>query len=102
MTTLVNTDPDRGESNQLAPRSIAAAQLKDTEVTRVVFNAITKSAVTEAMKIRAIWTLLVHAYLARRALIIWWLICPLCCGANYPARVLRAACNRLSAFDRGT
>src|SRR5579859_4423377 len=46
-----------------------AAALKGAAVERVVFNAITRSAVTEAMKHpRAIDMELVEAYLARRAL----------------------------------
>ena len=70
---LLATDPDReGEAiswhleETLRDRK---AIKKDTEVSRVVFNAITKSAVTEAMKNpRQVDTALVEAYLARRAL----------------------------------
>ena len=70
---ILATDPDReGEAiswhleETLRKRR---AIKKDTEVTRVVFNAITKSAVTEAMKKpRDVDAPLVHAYLARRAL----------------------------------
>ncbi|MEX5729622.1 DNA topoisomerase-1 [Rhodovulum iodosum] len=70
---ILATDPDReGEAiswhleEALKKRR---AIKKDTPVSRVVFNAITKSAVTEAMKNpRAIDEPLVHAYLARRAL----------------------------------
>jgi DNA topoisomerase-1 len=70
---ILATDPDReGEAiswhleETLRKRR---AIKKDTEVTRVVFNAITKSAVTEAMKHpRDVDAPLVHAYLARRAL----------------------------------
>ena len=70
---ILATDPDReGEAiswhleETLRKRR---AIKKDTEVTRVVFNAITKSAVTEAMKNpRNVDAPLVHAYLARRAL----------------------------------
>jgi len=72
-TLILATDPDReGEAiswhleETLRKRR---AIKKDTEVTRVVFNAITKSAVTEAMKNpRVVDAPLVHAYLARRAL----------------------------------
>jgi len=72
-TLILATDPDReGEAiswhleETLRKRR---AIKKDTEVTRVVFNAITKSAVTEAMKNpRDVDAPLVHAYLARRAL----------------------------------
>ena len=70
---ILATDPDReGEAiswhleETLRKRR---AIKKDTAVTRVVFNAITKSAVTEAMKNpRDVDAPLVHAYLARRAL----------------------------------
>ena len=70
---ILATDPDReGEAiswhleETLRKRR---AIKKDTEVTRVVFNAITRSAVTEAMKNpRDVDAPLVHAYLARRAL----------------------------------
>ncbi|MBL3594508.1 type I DNA topoisomerase [Rhodovulum sulfidophilum] len=70
---ILATDPDREgeaiswhlEETLRARRAIK----KDTAVSRVVFNAITKSAVTEAMKNpRDIDEPLVHAYLARRAL----------------------------------
>ncbi|MGB0497153.1 MAG: type I DNA topoisomerase [Rubricella sp.] len=72
-TLILATDPDReGEaiswhlSEALAKRR---AIKKDTKVSRVVFNAITKAAVTEAMKNpRTVDMELVHAYLARRAL----------------------------------
>jgi len=70
---ILATDPDReGEAiswhleETLKKRK---AIRKDTDVKRVVFNAITKSAVTEAMKNpRGIDEPLVQAYLARRAL----------------------------------
>ncbi|WP_420566643.1 type I DNA topoisomerase [Thalassovita sp.] len=70
---ILATDPDReGEAiswhleETLRKRR---AIKKDTPVSRVVFNAITKSAVTEAMKNpREIDQPLVDAYLARRAL----------------------------------
>ncbi len=70
---ILATDPDReGEAiswhleETLRKRK---AIKKDTPVSRVVFNAITKSAVTEAMKNpREVDTPLVDAYLARRAL----------------------------------
>ncbi|MCZ7676426.1 MAG: type I DNA topoisomerase [Roseovarius sp.] len=70
---ILATDPDReGEAIswhlEEALRKRRAIG-KDTEVSRVVFNAITKSAVTEAMKApRDIDRDLVEAYLARRAL----------------------------------
>ena len=70
---ILATDPDReGEAiswhleETLRKRK---AIKKDTPVSRVVFNAITKTAVTEAMKNpRHIDAPLVEAYLARRAL----------------------------------
>jgi DNA topoisomerase-1 len=70
---VLATDPDReGEAiswhleETLRKRK---ALKKDTPVSRVVFNAITQSAVTEAMKNpREVDAPLVEAYLARRAL----------------------------------
>ena len=70
---ILATDPDReGEAiswhleEALRKRKVIK---KDTPVSRVVFNAITKTAVTEAMKNpRQIDMPLVEAYLARRAL----------------------------------
>ncbi len=70
---ILATDPDReGEAIswhlEEALRKRRAIK-KDTPVSRVVFNAITKSAVTEAMEHpRDVDTDLVEAYLARRAL----------------------------------
>ncbi|MBT9382690.1 type I DNA topoisomerase [Pseudooceanicola sp. CBS1P-1] len=70
---ILATDPDReGEAIswhlEEALRNRKAIK-KDTPVSRVVFNAITKSAVTEAMKNpRQVDAPLVEAYLARRAL----------------------------------
>ncbi|MCG6904115.1 MAG: type I DNA topoisomerase [Rhodobacter sp.] len=70
---ILATDPDReGEAIswhlEEALRKRKAIR-KDTPVSRVVFNAITKSAVTEAMKNpRQVDQDLVEAYLARRAL----------------------------------
>ncbi|MEO0820602.1 MAG: type I DNA topoisomerase [Pseudomonadota bacterium] len=70
---ILATDPDReGEAiswHLLEALRRRRAVKKDTAVERVVFNAITKSAVTEAMKHpREIDMELVEAYLARRAL----------------------------------
>jgi DNA topoisomerase-1 len=70
---ILATDPDReGEAiswhleEALRKRKILK---KDTPVSRVVFNAITKTAVTEAMqRPRQVDRELVEAYLARRAL----------------------------------
>ncbi|WP_375687191.1 type I DNA topoisomerase [Pseudooceanicola sp. LIPI14-2-Ac024] len=70
---ILATDPDReGEAIswhlEEALRNRKAIK-KDTPVSRVVFNAITKTAVTEAMKNpRQVDAPLVEAYLARRAL----------------------------------
>lgn len=70
---ILATDPDReGEAIswhlEEALRKRRALK-KDTPVSRVVFNAITKSAVTEAMQNpRQVDMELVEAYLARRAL----------------------------------
>ncbi|MBR9653036.1 type I DNA topoisomerase [Thalassovita aquimarina] len=70
---ILATDPDReGEAIswhlEEALRKRRAIK-KDTPVSRVVFNAITKSAVTEAMQNpREVDNDLVEAYLARRAL----------------------------------
>ena len=70
---ILATDPDReGEAiswHLLEALRKRRAVRKGTEVKRVVFNAITKSAVTDAMKNpRQIDMELVEAYLARRAL----------------------------------
>lgn len=66
------TDPDReGEAISWHVRQVLEERraLKGVEVKRVVFNEITKSAVTEAMRNpREIHQELVDAYLARRAL----------------------------------
>ncbi|MBI1211035.1 MAG: type I DNA topoisomerase [Alphaproteobacteria bacterium] len=69
---ILATDPDR-EGEAISWHLIEVLKknkaLKDIPVERVVFNAITKSAVLEAMaKPRSIDSELVDAYLARRAL----------------------------------
>ncbi|HEY7851856.1 MAG TPA: type I DNA topoisomerase, partial [Caulobacteraceae bacterium] len=69
---ILATDPDR-EGEAISWHVLEDLQrrraLKDVKVERVVFNAITRTAVTEAMKQpRAIDMELVNAYLARRAL----------------------------------
>ncbi len=69
---ILATDPDR-EGEAISWHVLEVLQkkgaLKDVDVKRVVFNAITKSAVLDAMaKPRAIDMELVEAYLARRAL----------------------------------
>jgi len=69
---ILATDPDReGEAISWHVLEVLKEKkaLKSQPVERVVFNAITKQAVTEAMKNpRAIDSALVDAYLARRAL----------------------------------
>src|SRR5687767_6428671 len=69
---ILATDPDReGEAISWHVLEVLKEKraLKDHKIERVVFNAITKQAVTEAMKNpRAIDSALVDAYLARRAL----------------------------------
>ena len=69
---ILATDPDR-EGEAISWHVLDVLQqkrvVKDKPVERVVFNAITRSAVTEAMKApRQIDMELVEAYLARRAL----------------------------------
>jgi DNA topoisomerase-1 len=71
-TLILATDPDR-EGEAISWHVLEALNekhaLKGQAVQRVVFNAITKQSVTEAMKHpRAIDSALVDAYLARRAL----------------------------------
>ncbi|MFL4999068.1 MAG: type I DNA topoisomerase [Xanthobacteraceae bacterium] len=69
---ILATDPDReGEAISWHVLEVLKEKraLKEQDVERVVFNAITKQAVTEAMKHpRSIDAALVDAYLARRAL----------------------------------
>jgi len=71
-TLILATDPDR-EGEAISWHVLEVLQkkraLKDMTIQRVVFNAITKTAVTEAMaNPRALDMELVEAYLARRAL----------------------------------
>ena len=69
---ILATDPDReGEAISWHVLEVLKEKraLKDQEIERVVFNAITKQAVTDAMKHpRKIDGALVDAYMARRAL----------------------------------
>jgi DNA topoisomerase-1 len=70
-TLILATDPDReGEAiSWHLQEALASSIKKGKKVSRVTFNAITKEAVTQAMKNpREIDTPLVEAYLARRAL----------------------------------
>ena len=96
---ILATDPDR-EGEAISWHVLEVLQkkraVKGAEVQRVVFNAITKSAVTEAMRNpRQIDMELVDAYLARRALDYWWASpCRRCCGASCRARGRPGRCNR--------
>ncbi|AOZ70879.1 DNA topoisomerase I [Rhodobacter xanthinilyticus] len=67
---ILATDPDReGEAISWHLEQALEKKLKGKKVSRVTFNAITKSAITEAMKHpRKVDGPLVEAYLARRAL----------------------------------
>ena len=68
---ILATDPDReGEAiSWHLKEALARSIKKDTKVSRVTLNAITKAAVTEAMAApREVDAALVDAYLARRAL----------------------------------
>src|SRR5438874_2677419 len=69
---ILATDPDReGEAISWHVLEVMKEKraLKDQKIERVVFNAITKQAVTDAMKVpRQIDGALVDAYMARRAL----------------------------------
>jgi DNA topoisomerase-1 len=70
-TLILATDPDReGEAiSWHLQQALASSLKKGKTVSRVTFNAITKQAVTEAMKHpRQVDAALVDAYLARRAL----------------------------------
>jgi DNA topoisomerase-1 len=71
-TVILATDPDReGEAISWHVLEVLRGKkvLKDKAIQRVVFNAITKSAILEAMRHpREIDAALVDAYLARRAL----------------------------------
>lgn len=67
---ILATDPDReGEAISWHLQEALEKKLKGKKVSRVTFNAITKNAITEAMKHpREVDQALVEAYLARRAL----------------------------------
>ncbi|KEO54032.1 type I DNA topoisomerase [Thioclava pacifica] len=69
-TLILATDPDReGEAISWHLQEALEKKLKGKNVSRVTFNAITKSAILEAMKHpREVDAPLVEAYLARRAL----------------------------------
>jgi 5S rRNA maturation endonuclease (ribonuclease M5) len=98
---ILATDPDReGEAIswhlEEALRKRKAIK-KDTTVSRVTFNAITKAAVTEAMKnprdvdMTAWWR---PIWRAARWITSWASTSRRCCGASCPVRGRRGACNR--------
>lgn len=112
---ILATDPDReGEAiswHVLDVLREKKALKKDTLVRRVVFNAITKDAVTEAMKKpREIDVPLVDAYLARRALdyLVGFTLSPILWrklpGSRSAGRVqsvaLRLVCEREEEIER--
>jgi DNA topoisomerase-1 len=111
---ILATDPDReGEAISWHVLEILKNKkaLKDVAVERVVFNAVTKQAVMEAMgQPRAIDTPLVEAYLARRALdyLVGFTLSPVLWrklpGARSAGRVqsvaLRLVCTREAEIER--
>ena len=111
---ILATDPDReGEAISWHVLEILRQKraLKDKPVSRVVFNAITKQSVTEAMKNpRGIDAPLVEAYLARRALdyLVGFTLSPVLWrklpGARSAGRVqsvaLRLVCDREAEIER--
>src|SRR5580700_739636 len=111
---ILATDPDReGEAISWHVLEVLKARklLKDVDVERVVFNAITKTAVTEAMRNpRRIDQALVDAYLARRALdyLVGFTLSPVLWrklpGARSAGRVqsvaLRLVCDRELEIER--
>ncbi|MBZ8132619.1 type I DNA topoisomerase [Afifella sp. IM 167] len=111
---LLATDPDReGEAISWHVLEVLRSKkgLKDKPVARVVFNAITKSAVQEAMaNPRLIDEALVEAYLARRALdyLVGFSLSPVLWrklpGARSAGRVqsvaLRLVCDREGEIER--
>jgi DNA topoisomerase I len=111
---ILATDPDReGEAISWHVLEVLKEKraLKDQKIERVVFNAITKQAVTEAMKHpRAIDGALVDAYLARRALdyLVGFTLSPVLWrklpGARSAGRVqsvaLRLVCDRELEIER--
>ncbi|MCI5075819.1 type I DNA topoisomerase [Oricola sp.] len=111
---ILATDPDReGEAISWHVLEVLNKKkvIKDKPVRRVVFNAITKKAVTEAMaQPRDIDTPLVDAYLARRALdyLVGFTLSPVLWrklpGARSAGRVqsvaLRLVCDRESEIER--
>ncbi len=111
---ILATDPDReGEAISWHVLEVLKQKkaLKDKPVSRVVFNAITKQSVLDAMKQpRAIDAPLVEAYLARRALdyLVGFTLSPVLWrklpGARSAGRVqsvaLRLVCDREAEIER--
>ncbi len=111
---ILATDPDReGEAISWHVLEVLRQKrvLKDKKVSRVVFNAITKQAVTEAMAHpREVDGALVDAYLARRALdyLVGFTLSPVLWrklpGARSAGRVqsvaLRLICDREAEIER--
>jgi len=111
---ILATDPDReGEAISWHVLEVLKQKrvLKDKAVSRVVFNAITKQSVTEAMqKPRSIDVPLVDAYLARRALdyLVGFTLSPVLWrklpGSRSAGRVqsvaLRLVCDREAEIER--
>ena len=111
---ILATDPDReGEAISWHVLDVLKQKkaLKHQKVSRVVFNAITKAAVTEAMQHpREIDAPLVDAYLARRALdyLVGFTLSPILWrklpGSRSAGRVqsvaLRLVCDRESEIER--
>jgi len=111
---ILATDPDReGEAISWHVLQVLNAKnaLRDKRVERVVFNAVTRQAVQEAMsKPRAIDEPLVDAYLARRALdyLVGFTLSPVLWrklpGARSAGRVqsvaLRLVCDREAEIER--
>ena len=111
---ILATDPDReGEAISWHVLEVLRQKkaIKDKPVSRVVFNAITKQAVTEAMRNpRQIDAPLVDAYLARRALdyLVGFTLSPVLWrklpGARSAGRVqsvaLRLVCDRETEIER--
>ncbi len=111
---ILATDPDReGEAISWHVLDVLKQKklIKDKPVSRVVFNAITKAAITEAMRHpRAIDEPLVDAYLARRALdyLVGFTLSPVLWrklpGSRSAGRVqsvaLRLVCDREAEIER--
>ena len=113
-TLILATDPDReGEAISWHVLEVLNKKkaIKDKPVRRVVFNAITKKAVTEAMaNPRDIDTPLVDAYLARRALdylvgftlspVLWRKLPGVRSAGRVQSVALRLVCDRESEIER--